>query len=145
MMTIHKPVSIGETITTEMVRPTAVAGAPDNLAMWQDDVHGPSAVLAAVRRVLDAHKAGQTHVETIIAADHPRRGGIIRSVIAFGVGDVDGSPCIRYCTPGGSPNGDGSSSIIPTWYGKRAVDAVEVALALVHVAARAAESYWIGA
>jgi len=39
-----------------------------------------------------------------------------KSFLNFGMGNVEGTPCLRYCGKEGKPNGEGSSSVIATWY-----------------------------
>lgn len=79
-----------------------------DLDMWQEDVCGAGAVVAAVDAVL----SGDGTVATLIGSDHPKDGGVVRRIVTFGVGHVDHKPCVRYCGEGMSPNGAGSSSVI---------------------------------
>lgn len=39
-----------------------------------------------------------------------------KGFINFGLGNVEGAPCLRYCGNDGKPNGEASSSVIATWY-----------------------------
>ena len=102
---------------------------PGDVCMFQGDVYGPGALLACIRQIAEARTGTVTYAET--APDPTRRPyRDVRRIVSVGWGKVEGRPCFRYCGEGGSPDGNSSHSVIPTWYPGRCTDANEVAAEL---------------
>jgi len=80
---------------------------PSKLLPFQGDVYGNGAIVRAVHEALDGKNVTLVGCIRSDALDYR-----VRKVVSFGLGCVDGSPCVRYTGEGGKPNGAGSHSVI---------------------------------
>jgi hypothetical protein len=79
----------------------------DPEAAADSEVASASAIASAVKKAL-----GGEVVSLVGCNGVPYR---IQKVVTFGLGQVDGVPCMRYVGEGCDPNGTGSHSVIPSW------------------------------
>lgn len=113
--------------------PTAVTDSPNQLRMWQADVYGVGAVVAAVSELL----AGDAKTIHFVAAKHPVEGGDALRTYSFGIGlDTYRNRSVRFLGERNDPDGAGSSRLTdcPT--------RETVTGAIVFLLARASEHFW---
>jgi len=123
-------------LTKDMVAKTT-SGTPDHLAMYANDVTGPSAVaIAAKMCVLHGRKVR-------LAACNKKGGEDPEVVEIFEFGTVPNRKCVRYCGENGNPLGAGSHTL----YGDAeeqgdcdAIDVVEVATKMAWAVAKSGNS-----
>jgi len=83
----------------------------DGTSIFGPDRCGGEAIALAVTDCL----LSPGRVAVLSLGQHPKDGGAVKRWFRFGVGVVDGVPCLRWCGEGGNPNGAGSSSVVASW------------------------------
>lgn len=116
-------------------------GTPEHLNMYAEDVHGPGAIVRAVREL----RAGRS-VAFAICTRFPEGSGsppMVKKTIRFA--PMPGSACVRYAGEGRRPDGAGSSTVhgCGSIYDKGSTaDLNPVVMAAYLSAVVSSQSYW---
>lgn len=128
-------------LTDLKIWPTAT-DLPDmasHLRMWQDDVHGVGAVVAAVRELL----AGKAHTIHFVVA---KQGGEVIQTYGFGIGkavkDKYRQATVRYVGERNDPDGNGSHALMGPRPDNDQLAPDRVAASIVHVLAAQSAWFW---
>ena len=76
----------------------------------QHTLSGDSAITKAVQEAIDG-KTVSLELGEEVDGEWESRG-----FLNFGLGDVEGKACLRWCGKEGEPNGEASSSIVASWW-----------------------------
>jgi hypothetical protein len=101
---------------------------PEELLPFQEDVHGVSSIVHTVKEL--AKMAGTAKFALCGMATDGTTRRETKEIICFGVGEIEGKLCFRWCGEGNDPVGPGSHAVIPSYYDYR-MDPAHVAAVIV--------------
>lgn len=94
----------------------------ENEASYAPGQCGAQTIAHAVKDALATGKP-----QRLLIRQHPTKGDRRDAILAFGVGEVDGKQCLRWCGANDDPMGECSSSVIASWYPDECMDAAALA------------------